>query len=186
MATDAKLAASAHRKLKLASKLNSGPKILAALRYYIDCLGPYLGQWVSIPRTQFLDRSDDWRRHLRAAMRLLPVWTRRDDGSTPIGEPLDQFLLESHFEYRIKTRLGIWVLDTEFRELNADLVIDGPMIRYAEDNLALERAKDWLQRKAELTLSQVAAKSRNQMETKPPSPPTILDYMPDEMRRKFH
>jgi hypothetical protein len=175
---------SAHKLEQLASDIHSGPMLIASLRLFISDLSPHVGQSVPFPRTRFIRLGKDWKNHLEAARRILSIWVQYHQGITDLVDPMDRYRLAKGFEQRIKAGLGIWVLDTEFRELNTDLRIDEPMIRYAEKHLDLEHARQVLLRPAALVLVKQAEAEVKKQVVQPP-PTTLLDQMPIEMRRKF-
>jgi hypothetical protein len=175
---------SAKKLAKLAESLHSAPMLLASLRRYIHDLGPHVGESVPFPRTRFRKIGIHWCNHLEAARRILSIWVQYDPGITDLVEPVDRYRLAKGFEHRIKASLGIWVLDTEFRELNPDLILDQEMIRYADEPLDLERAKQVLLRPAALVLaklSEAAAREHSEQQRQP----SLMDHMPFSMRRRF-
>jgi hypothetical protein len=174
---------SALRLTKLAESLHSTPMILAGLAKYIHDLGGLnAGQSIPVPRMRYKGFGLDWCNHLEAARRILSVWMQHDSGISEHLEPTDRYRLAKGYEYRIKNSLGLWVLDAGFRELNTELRFDEALIRYAQENLDLERVRQVLLRPAALSLAKMA-EAREKMTQ--PAEPTLLDQMPSDMRRKF-
>jgi hypothetical protein len=176
---------SAIKLSKLAESLHSAPMILAGLAKYIhDLGGPNAGQSIPVPRMRYKGFGLDWCNHLEAARRILSVWMQHDNGISEHLEPTDRYRLAKGYEYRIKNSLGLWVLDAGFRELNTDLKLDEAMIRYAQENLDLERVRQVLLRPAALVLAKMAEAEAIEKMTQP-AEATLLDQMPSDMRRKF-
>lgn len=129
---------SALRKRRLAERINDNAMLIAAIRFYLACLLPERRADADQLFGRCKDLSFAWRRHLRAARRVLDVRYR---GRT--------MTLAGNWAFRLG-RVGLEVCDClglrqEFKSLNADLAIDDAMRDYAASNWqVLEETKHFL------------------------------------------